>query len=77
MMSGELLFFMLGVILGWLLRYSQKKERKNRMTGYCKWCDTLTDDIVQDFNSETGMLVWTGCLSCKIKRIEEVKQNER
>jgi hypothetical protein len=40
------------------------------MSGYCKWCDTLTDDIVQDFDYKTGMLVWSGCLSCKLKRIK-------
>jgi hypothetical protein len=40
------------------------------MTGYCKWCDTLTDDIVKDYDYKTGRLVWTGCLECKLKRIE-------
>ncbi len=38
------------------------------MTGFCKWCYTLTDDIVQDFD-DAGMLIWTGCLSCKQKRV--------
>ena len=46
------------------------------MSGFCNWCDTLTDDIVQDFNYETGALVWVGCLGCKIKRIE-LKRKER
>ena len=44
----------------------QKEQR--RMTGYCKYCDTLTDDIVRDFNDNHNM-VWSGCLNCYKKRI--------
>ena len=53
-----------------------KKEKDKKKSGYCKWCDTLTDDIVQDFDSETGMLVWSGCLPCKLKQIKR-KRKER
>lgn len=39
------------------------------MSGYCKYCDTLKDDIVQAFN-DNHQMVWTGCLSCYEKRNE-------
>lgn len=32
------------------------------MTGYCKWCDTLTDDIVKEYAYDPYRLVWSGCL---------------
>ena len=38
------------------------------MTGYCKYCDTLTDDIVEAFDDH-DVLVWSGCLNCYKKRI--------
>ena len=41
------------------------------MSGYCKWCDTLTDTIIKVVYN--GRLVWTGCPSCYEKR---KKRNE-
>ena len=38
------------------------------MTGYCKYCGTLTDDIIQAFHSETDALIWSGCVDCYKKR---------
>ena len=32
------------------------------MTGFCKWCDTLTNSIVKVF--ESGCLIWVGCPNC-------------
>jgi len=43
------------------------------MTGYCKYCDTLTDDIVNVYASNPYRLVWSGCLNCHKKRNEELK----
>lgn len=36
------------------------------MTGYCKWCDTLTNSIIKVL--EHGHLVWVGCVDCYDKR---------
>ena len=46
------------------------------MTGYCKWCDTLTDDIVQGFDIIANVLVcvWSGCRDCHEKR-DEMRNN--
>ena len=42
------------------------------MSGYCKWCDTLTDDIVHGFEiiANTLVCVWNGCIDCHKKRKE-------
>jgi len=32
------------------------------MTEYCKWCDTLTGDIVKEYKD--GRLIWVGCRAC-------------
>lgn len=44
------------------------------MSGYCKYCDTLTNGIIKRF--ENGILVWVGCASCYLKQDEE-KNNDR
>ena len=42
------------------------------MTGYCKYCDTLTNKIVKVYDN--GVLVWAGCVDCREKR-NELKNN--
>lgn len=44
------------------------------MTGYCKWCDTLTDDVVTV--SKKGRLIWIGCISCYAKEEKEKQRAE-
>ena len=42
------------------------------MSGFCKWCNTLTDSIVKV--SVLGRLTWVGCIDCyKKKEREETK----
>ena len=41
------------------------------MTGYCNWCDTLTNSIVKVYDS--GKLIWSGCPDCYQKR-KEIKE---
>lgn len=36
------------------------------MTGYCKWCDKLTNSIVKVFNN--GKLIWAGCPNCYLEK---------
>lgn len=36
------------------------------MSGYCKWCDTLTGSIVKLY--EHGILIWVGCIDCYEKQ---------
>lgn len=43
------------------------------MTGYCKYCDTQTDDIIEARDSDTHRLIWVGCLGCYRKRIGMMK----
>ena len=38
------------------------------MTGYCKYCGTLTNDIVKVYDK--GRLVWVGCRNCREKKNE-------
>lgn len=42
------------------------------MKGLCKWCDTLTDDIVKVLT--LGKLTWVGCIECYEKKKELEKQ---
>jgi len=42
------------------------------MSGYCKYCDTLTNSIIKVY--ESGVLIWTGCPSC-YARVKELKNN--
>ena len=44
------------------------------MSGYCKYCDTLTNSITKVFDS--GVLVWTGCNSCYEQRKEALKHDK-
>lgn len=44
------------------------------MTGYCKWCDTLTNSIVKLYDS--GRLVWVGCVDCHEKKKKAEKESE-
>jgi hypothetical protein len=44
------------------------------MSGYCKWCDTLTNSIIKLYDS--GRLVWVGCVGCYENKKELEKQNE-
>jgi len=39
------------------------------MTGYCKWCDSLTNKTVQVFDK--GVLIWSGCVDCRLKQKEK------
>jgi len=39
------------------------------MSGYCKYCDSQTNSIIEVF--ENGMLVWTGCGYCYLKKIKK------
>ena len=43
-----------------------------RMTGYCKYCDSVIDDneMLRVFDSDKHQLVWVGCLPCYNKRTE-------
>ena len=43
------------------------------MSGYCKWCDTLTNSIIKVL--ESGRLVWTGCSDC-YKKKKEIEKND-
>ena len=45
------------------------------MSGYCKWCDTLTNSIVKVF--EKGRLIWSGCPDCYVKRKESKKNAKK
>ena len=36
------------------------------MTGYCKYCGTLTNDIVKVYDK--GRLIWVGCRNCREKQ---------
>ena len=38
------------------------------MSGYCKYCGTLTNDIVKVYDK--GRLIWVGCLDCREKKNE-------
>ncbi len=38
------------------------------MSGYCKYCDTLTNSIVKVYDGK--MLVWVGCPGCHEKQKE-------
>lgn len=38
------------------------------MSGYCKYCDSMTNSIIRVF--ENGILIWTGCSDCYIKKKE-------
>jgi len=40
------------------------------MTGYCKYCDSLTEPIIQAIDPITKQVVWVGCGSCYAKRVE-------
>ena len=42
-----------------------RKGVRKRMSGYCKHCDSLTNenDIVKLYDSDHN-LVWTGCFDC-------------
>jgi hypothetical protein len=44
------------------------------MSGYCKYCDSLTNKTVQVFDK--GVLIWSGCVDCYEKR-NELKHNDR
>jgi len=45
------------------------------MTGYCKWCDTLTNNIVK--LHDHGKVIWSGCLDCYTKKKEIEKHEAR
>jgi len=47
------------------------------MTGYCKWCDTLTNSIVKQY--EEGILLWVGCPDCFVKKkgVRETKEKKK
>jgi len=38
------------------------------MSGYCNWCDTLTNNIVK--LHDHGKIIWSGCLGCYEKKKE-------
>lgn len=38
------------------------------MSGYCKWCGSLTNDIVKMYVYNTNLLLWSGCRTCFDKR---------
>jgi len=38
------------------------------MSGYCKYCDSQKNSIIKVF--ENGVLVWTGCSDCYLKKKE-------
>jgi len=40
------------------------------MTGYCKYCDSLTEPIIEAVDSDTHQVVWVGCGPCYTKRVE-------
>jgi hypothetical protein len=42
------------------------------MSGFCKWCDTLTNSIITVY--EKGRLVWVGCTGCYEKK-KELEKN--
>jgi hypothetical protein len=42
------------------------------MSGYCKYCDTLTNDIVKLYD-ENHRLVWTGCFGCFLFKKDSLK----
>jgi len=46
------------------------------MTGYCKYCDSMIDDnrTIRLRDSDTGQLIWVGCLTCHKKRIELMRR---
>jgi hypothetical protein len=41
--------------------------------GYCKYCDTVTNSIVKEY--ENGQLIWVGCIDCHEKKKELEKQH--
>lgn len=41
------------------------------MTGYCKYCDSLTNDIVKLYDKK-HRLVWTGCFPCFEKQRDDL-----
>ncbi len=43
------------------------------MSGYCKWCDTLTNSIVKQYDK--GRLIWVGCSDCSDCFVKK-KENE-
>jgi len=45
------------------------------MSGYCKYCDTLTNNIVEEYKD--GHLVWSGCRGCYTVKTELVKHAEK
>ena len=47
------------------------------LTGYCKYCDTLTNAIVEVFEIVSGKkrLAWSGCVDCYDKK-QEIMNNE-
>jgi len=38
------------------------------MSSYCKWCDTQTGSIVNEYKE--GRLVWVGCIDCFTAKTE-------
>jgi len=46
------------------------------MTGYCKYCDILTNAIVEVFEIVSGKkrLAWSGCVDCYDKK-QELENN--
>jgi len=38
------------------------------MSGYCKYCNTTTNDIVEEYKD--GRLIWSGCIDCYEKKRE-------
>ena len=49
------------------------------MTGYCNWCDSLSNAIVEKFEMVSGkkMLVWSGCVGCYDKKQELMNNEEK
>jgi len=45
------------------------------MSGYCKWCDTVTNDIFEVFHPETKKPIWVGCQSCYNRRIKRIEKD--
>jgi len=44
------------------------------MSGYCKYCNSLTNKTVQIFDK--GVLIWSGCVDCRLKQKEQ-ENNDR
>ena len=43
--------------------------------GLCRWCDTLTNNIVKEYKE--GRLVWAGCADCYTKKKEIEKHAKK